>query len=220
MERAGESKASSGSWSAPAWMVGGALWMGLVVAGMGVLVRYSLAPGAPGHPPDVWPVAATIARSPATYTLVLVVHPHCPCTRASLDELDGIMARCHGKLVSRVLFVQPEGFTEDWVETDLWRHAESIPGVVAMVDARGVLAGRFGALTSGQTVLYDPRGRLLFSGGITGARGHAGPNAGATAVVTSVEGAPPTTTRTPVYGCPLHDPPRPLGKQGQACPSS
>ena len=37
---------------------------------------------------------------------------------------------------------------------------------------------RFGAETSGQTLLYDRDGRLLFSGGTTGSRGHDGDNAG------------------------------------------
>ena len=45
-------------------------------------------------------------------------------------------------------------------------------------DDDGAEARRFGAETSGQTLLYDARGALAFSGGITGARGHAGDNAG------------------------------------------
>ncbi len=45
-------------------------------------------------------------------------------------------------------------------------------------DDDGAEAKRFGAETSGQTLLYDERGTLAFSGGITGSRGHAGDNAG------------------------------------------
>ena len=34
------------------------------------------------------------------------------------------------------------------------------------------------AITSGQTLLYDTKGHLVFSGGITGGRGHEGDNTG------------------------------------------
>ena len=61
------------------------------------------------------------------YTLVLAVHPHCPCTRASLDELAVIMTRGSGRVAARVLFVQPEGFSERWAQTDMWRTVRSIP---------------------------------------------------------------------------------------------
>ena len=50
-------------------------------------------------------------------------------------------------------------------------------------DDDGAEARRFGAETSGQTLLYDEHGALLFSGGITGARGHAGDNAGRASLV-------------------------------------
>ena len=67
-------------------------------------------------------------------------------------------------------------------------------------------AARFGAATSGQTFLYDARGGLLFSGGITGARAHAGDNAGRSAVVTLLNGTGgPAAPRTSVFGCPLFD---------------
>jgi hypothetical protein len=45
------------------------------------------------------------------------------------------------------------------------------PAQRARADAEGVEMHRFGALTSGQTLVYDAAGRLLFSGGITASRG-------------------------------------------------
>jgi hypothetical protein len=121
-----------------------------------------------------------------------------------------------------VLFLQPEGFSEAWARSDLWRQAEAIPGVVPVLDPRGLEALRFGALTSGQTALYGPDGRLVFSGGITGARGHSGANAGRSAVVARVERSVrvSTTTQSPVYGCPLEGPPSMHGKETHACPRS
>jgi len=53
------------------------------------------------------------------------------------------------------------------------------------------------------TVVYDPSGRLLFRGGITSARGHAGDNAGRSAIVAAVEANDPARMATPTFGCEL-----------------
>jgi hypothetical protein len=70
-------------------------------------------------------------------------------------------------------------------------------------DLNGALARRFGAETSGYVLLYDAGGRLLFRGGITAGRGHAGDNAGMSAVVALVRGESISQAQTPVYGCSL-----------------
>jgi hypothetical protein len=83
----------------------------------------------------------------------------------------------------------------------LRRSAAAIPGVTVLSDVDGVEAGRFGSLTSGHTFLFDSAGRLLFSGGITGARGHAGENVGENAVVSLINNGSSQRDRTLVYGC-------------------
>ena len=55
------------------------------------------------------------------------------------------------------------------------------------------------------TPLYDAGGQLRFSGGITPARGHAGDNAGRSAIVALVESASSAPVETPVFGCSLLD---------------
>ena len=70
-------------------------------------------------------------------------------------------------------------------------------------DPDGVEARRFGAETSGHTLLFGADGRLLFSGGITASRGHAGDNAGESAIVALVNNQTPTRTQTLVFGCSL-----------------
>ena len=59
------------------------------------------------------------------------------------------------------------------------------------------------ALTSGSCFLYDAHGKLLFSGGITSARGHEGDNAGRDAIVKLVHGRPAPQQQTDVFGCAL-----------------
>lgn len=111
------------------------------------------------------------------------------------------MARSEGRVVAYVLFDRPVGTSEDWVTSDLWRSAREIPGVHAVRDDDGLEARRFGAVTSGQTMAYSPRGDLVFSGGITKARGHFGESAGRATLVSLARGEAATPHRPPVFGC-------------------
>jgi hypothetical protein len=182
-----------------------ALWLLVVGIGLAVLMSYENTPGGAAKPAALWPVDSQIQRAPDRLTLVMLVHPHCPCTRASIGELAVLMAQSQGRLTAYVLFLKPAEFSDNWEKTDLWQSAASIPGVQPIVDYDGLEASRFQATTSGQTVLYDAQGRLLFSGGITIARGHAGDNAGRSAIVSLVSRSTAEQTETPVFGCPLFD---------------
>jgi hypothetical protein len=114
------------------------------------------------------------------------------------------MAGCAGRVTACVLFFKPKNSAEDWALTDTWQSALSIPGVVVAEDEDGVEANRFGAETSGSAVLYDAAGRLLFSGGITAARGERGANDGTRAILALLEKSP-APGKTPVFGCPIFD---------------
>ena len=163
--------------------MGRVVWLVAIVSGLGLVTRYANSAGASGRPPAVWPVDSKVARTPGLPTLLLFVHPHCPCSRATIGELAVLMARTQGLVNTNVVFVRPAGFPENWEKTDLWNSAVNIPGVSVMVDDNGLEAGRFRSLTSGQATFYSADGRLLFNGGITGSRGHSGDNAGRSAIV-------------------------------------
>lgn len=117
------------------------------------------------------------------------------------------MARAHGQLEADVFFYLPTHEAGAWARTDLWRSASAIPGVRVHEDREAAVAQSFGAFTSGQTILYDARGRLLFKGGITGLRGHSGDNAGRGAIIALLLGETPRQSTlpvmTPVLGCSL-----------------
>jgi hypothetical protein len=183
--------------------VAGVLWLSLVGAGVAYLWHYQNIPGRPGQPPADWPIASRIKTSAQLPTLVLVIHPHCPCSRATIGELAVLVAQAQGLVNANVLFVKPRGFAEDWEKTDLWNSARNIPGVRVMTDPDGVEATLFGSLTSGQAMLYDTTGRLIFTGGITASRGHAGDNEGRSAIVSWLTAGAATTKHTAVFGCPL-----------------
>lgn len=181
------------------------LWLSVVVACMGWTLHYSYTPGRIGNIPGQWPAGSRIVGEASRPTLILFAHPKCPCTRASIGELARLMADCSGQLSAQVWFVKPADTAADWTNTDLWASAAAIPGVTVHADESGSEARRFQAETSGQTLLYDPTGRLLFQGGITISRGHAGDNAGLSAVENLVQGRLVTRIQTPVFGCSLFD---------------
>lgn len=180
----------------------GALWLLTIGAGTGALWGYESRPGPAAAAPDRWPAASRIKPS-GRATLVMSAHPRCPCTRASIGELAKLMTQAQGRVTAYVLFVRPPDFAAGWEQTDLWASAAAIPGVTPVRDDGGAEAGLFHAATSGQTALYDAAGRLLFSGGITRARGHAGDNAGLTAAVSLLTSGETEERGTPVFGCPL-----------------
>jgi hypothetical protein len=179
-------------------------WIASVAFGMRVLFDYENTPGPVGALSGAWP-GVQIERATDGPTLVMLAHPHCPCTAASIGELAQIMARLEGRVKAYVIFVRPKGARSDWEDTDLRRSAEAIPGVQVIFDADGVEAHRFGAETSGHTELFGADGRLLFSGGITASRGHAGDNAGENAIVALLNKQTPVRTQTRVFGCALAD---------------
>jgi hypothetical protein len=180
-------------------------WLAVVAAGTALLWRYKSTPGAAGHAPERWPDGTTLARTPGVPALVMLAHPQCPCTRASVTELAVLMARFGGRLAATVVFVHPDGVDDDWDATELSRRAAAIPGVRVVRDDGGREAARFGAEVSGQTLLYDGDGRLRFQGGITNARGHEGDSAGLRRITAILGGAAPERNDAPVFGCALHD---------------
>jgi hypothetical protein len=180
-----------------------ALWLLTVCSGLGLLWGYGSTPGVAAAALEQWPADSPLRRAEDRATLVMLAHPHCPCTRASLRELARLMTQARGRAAAYVLFVKPSAFPDGWEKTDLLAAAAGIPGVTVVRDDEGAEAGRFRAATSGQTMLYDAAGKLLFSGGITGARGHEGDNAGRAAVVSLLGAGGAGQAETPVFGCPL-----------------
>jgi len=181
------------------------LWLCLVGFGMLQLWNYANTPGKSGLAPSSWPESSHLSLSKLVPTMVIFAHPHCPCSQATAGELNEILAKVHRKLTVYVLFVSPKNPKEDWTETKLWSDTKAIPGVQTLLDEGGIEAKRFGAKSSGQVNLYDVFGRLVFSGGITSARGHYGDNLGKSAVISFVNDKKVTRSTTPVFGCTLYE---------------
>ena len=188
-----------------AWIAATVLWIGGVAAGLTALMRYDNRPGASAKAPVSWPAASPLARDVDGSTIVMLAHPRCDCTKASVAELAELMARAHQRPRAYVVFIRPALVGDDWVDTDLWREAAAIPGVRVVRDDRGDEAHRFGAQTSGQVVVYSKDGRLLYSGGTTGSRGKVGENLGRAAILAALDTGTPQQS-APVFGCSMFAP--------------
>jgi hypothetical protein len=181
------------------------LWLSGIGTGLVMVLDYENASGSSSNAPVNWILGTSIPLDPTRDTLVMFAHPRCPCTRASVEELNRLLAESNGRIAAHVLFFRPPGYPAGWTHTELRRAAEAIPGVVVQDDLNDAMARKFGAETSGYVLLYNPRGELLFRGGITGSRGHAGDNVGESAIISFALGKPGAVTQTPVYGCSLLD---------------
>jgi hypothetical protein len=179
------------------------LWLGCAGIGLYFVWEYDNAPGVAAHAPPAWPAQTSLVRAADRPTLVLLAHPQCDCTRATLGELAEVLARTPAPPKTYVLFLRPTLFAAGWEQTSLWRLARSLPNVTVLRDDDGEEARRFGAETSGQTLLYDEGGALTFSGGITGARGHAGDNAGRASLLALLGRSEREPRGSNVFGCPL-----------------
>ena len=182
-----------------------ALWLFATGYGLAVMWRHGATPGVQALAPLSWPADAAIRQGEGRWTLVMFNHPQCPCSRAGIGELGRILARIGKQVDTHILFYLPSGESEEWARTNLWRSATAIPGVQAIVDPGGKAAAKFGATTSGQVLLYNASGRLVFKGGVTAGRGHAGDSAGQEAIVSLVGGAAADFTTAPVFGCSLKE---------------
>ena len=96
------------------------------------------------------------------------------------------------------------GKADSWIHT--WHAASDLPGTAVISDLGGREVDLFRAAISGETVVYDAAGDLRFHGGITGARGHAGDNAGCSAVESYANTGAAPLAQTSVFGCPIFNP--------------
>src|SRR3954453_1056213 len=87
-------------------------WVALVVWLSGMTAwafwmnRYTNTPGPAGTVPANCPGESTMELSQTNFTLVMFAHPRCPCTRASLRELESLMAQAEGRISAQVIFLR------------------------------------------------------------------------------------------------------------------
>lgn len=155
-----------------------------------------------------WPADTSLTLAADRPTLLFFMHPHCPCTRASLHELERVLVRLGGPQRAQpsciVVVSVPTGAGPHWRSTDTTQRAAQFPQTNIRYDVGGSEARRFGAFASGTVKLFRSDGELIFAGGITSSRGHEGDNVGSLRLRESLREQVRTSwPATPVFGCQL-----------------
>ncbi|HEY3757191.1 MAG TPA: hypothetical protein VGL42_13655 [Opitutaceae bacterium] len=176
-------------------------WLIAVVSAFGALLKYSSRPGEARAPDATAPAVIASLQHPGRALLIMVVHPRCPCTTASLDEMGDLLARVPPGCDTVLLRYT----AKDWPAGPAT--AQVGPAVVRVVaDLDGAMAARLGAFTSGHCVLVDAKGVIRFYGGLTLSRGHRGRSPAQDTILAILAGHDFPLRSTPVYGCSLTSP--------------
>ena len=179
------------------------VWTCVIASGSLYGLFHETTPGITVPASPRWPHGTACRLSKSKPTLVMFLHPRCPCSHASLAELQFVLNRCARRVAAQAVFFRPQASTDEWVKTRLWEEAGQIPGLTRRIDPDGAERSRFGASLSGEVFVYHPDGGLAFRGGITASRGHAGENLGSLGLVAFLSRQAPLRPTTPVFGCEL-----------------
>ncbi len=167
-------------------------WVAAVGFGWNLAMKYETTPGEPSRRVD-----HPATKSSTPFSCVIVAHPLCPCTKATLRAMREVVETYPGKFSCHVVFAGSDA-TALGVN---WELAKAIPGATLDSVSPEAARKRFDAHTSGQTFAFDSTGKLLFSGGITGSRGLDDPRFALNIFRELLKGK--TFSPTPVYGCAL-----------------
>jgi len=178
------------------------IWFMAIIAGFAIVWKFDVTAGPMPHPSASFPTNAPLAREAGRATLVMMLHPHCPCSRASMTELEKLMGTNPLTVKAHLVFSQ-QARQPDVSQSELWKRAVQIPHAVAVKDSDGTVSSMFGAHTSGEVFLYDADGIIRFAGGITASRGHEGDSDGRAAIQAVLDDNAPAMMQTPVFGCSL-----------------
>jgi hypothetical protein len=178
-------------------------WIVAVSTGLLTLVAHTNAPGETAAVRREVPAESKIGFSADRFTLVMFVHPHCPCSMASMRELARVRSRHPEAADIQVWFYRPAGEGNDWVQTSLWDLARQTAAREPLIDDEGRVAASLGARTSGHALLFDDDRQLLYSGGITSSRGHEGDSVNVQSLERLLRRESAQFVQYPVFGCPI-----------------
>jgi hypothetical protein len=166
------------------------------------MMAFDSTPGARAEAPPLWPAQSTISHVAGRKVLVMFIHPECSCSHASLEQLALLENLLGGQLTARVVLWH----SGSSAASGRWRQrADAVP----VVDDRdGREARIFGAKTSGQTMIYNEYGRLIYAGGLTVLRGEAGGERALQDIARVIKESRNSGVERPVFGCPIYKQPQ------------
>ena len=84
------------------------VWASVTMAGFASLWRYENTAAAQPEFDSHWPVLSHIPLDANLPTLVVFMHPQCPCSKATVAELARVMTICQGRLIAQCPVHQTE----------------------------------------------------------------------------------------------------------------
>ena len=132
--------------------------------------------------------------------LIVALHSQCPCSIATIENLIALPPEERRSIRMTLLFTGPDPH-----HSQLTAKAEALPEAEKQFITEEEIVARYGARTSGQALIYNAEGALVFSGGLTDSRGSAGDSTGMQALADVISGRP-CIPNLPVYGCALQTP--------------
>lgn len=178
-------------------------WVASIAIIFHMWMTYEHDPGRVGDPRLTWPEASRLIPDDKNGTLLVFLHPCCPCSRKGMAKLETLLAGQSNPPTAYFLFAPLPGECEPEFDSKIRRIAKSLSSAGTQTDEGGVEARRFGAETSGFIVFYDAEGRLRFRGGITSERGSEQSNSFERLLSEAIQGTRIPLINTPVFGCPL-----------------
>lgn len=204
-----------------AWLLRGGLallWFVVAVSGLSLFGAYQNREGDRGAVPGQWPAKSRISRSTNGSTLLVFLHPNCPCSRASVHSLQRILAAVPTANRPRTIFVFRRAATDDWrVRSLLADAAAATPDATFLQDFDLQESARFGTQVSGHVLVYDRAGQLVFDGGITPDRGQEGESVSGTRLYDALADSTGPAAHTAVFGCSLQTPQANPAKRDPSC---
>lgn len=180
-----------------------AIWLAAVTVGFYTLLSYSFTTKPLTLSDKVWPMKSKLIHGDKP-ALVMFLHPYCPCSKASLNQLMQLLTKQNLENIKiNFVFYKPSQDYSEWQKGTLWSIAETIPGANLIIDKDGKEFKNFHPGSSGDVFFYDTKGHLVFRGGITPERGHMGPNFGESQLKRAINGKYDNLSIFPVLGCSL-----------------
>jgi len=174
------------------------LWLILASSSILFVMNYDFTPT---------PLPKKTALKSSSYQLYVFLHPYCPCSKATLHELEELLNKIkkstYSTVKTKIIFFKSGQDTKNWEKGTLWKNVHQLNNVEVIIDSNGGLSKHYQAKTSGETMLFDKKGHRLFDGGITISRGHEGDNPGKEYIYRLVTQEKTNRIDSPVFGCPL-----------------
>lgn len=178
-------------------------WLVTIAVVLRGWMDFEHSPGRNVRPQAQWPVSTQLRLDRDHGTLVVFLHPFCPCSRATLERLEQVLSDSSKKPTCCFMIAPVASSVEIDARSANLRLAKAMSPSRTFIDGNKSEARLFDPTTSGHVFYYDAGGSLRFSGGVLVERGSNQPNTFAEALYRAINNPTYPVVHTPVFGCSL-----------------